>query len=104
MGGRKIDSVFFHAWITARVTQFAPQGHQMLNDLYDIVRQDVACQQDDGTFVIDHGMESGEPTRWTSFYDEKSMVAYLPVLTARMAAAGMPLKHDRAVCGGLWFQ
>ena len=22
----------------------------------------------------------------------------------RMAAAGMPLKHDRAVCGGLWFQ
>jgi hypothetical protein len=104
MGGRKIDNVFFHAWITAYVTRFAPQGRRMLEELYDIVRQDLACQREDGMFVLDHGLESGKPTRWTSFYDAKSLVAYLPVLSARMAAEGLAPKSDRAVCGTLWFQ
>ena len=104
MGGRKIDNVFFHAWITAYVTRFAPGGRMMLEELYDVVRQDVACQRQDGMFVIDHGLESGKPTRWTSFYDAKSLVAYLPVLTARMAATGLIPKTERAVCGTLWFE
>jgi hypothetical protein len=104
VGGRKIDNVFFHAWITASVTRFAPQGRQMLEELYDIVRQDVACQREDGMFVIDHGMEAGKPTRWTSVYDAKSLVAYLPVLSARMAAEGLALKPGKATCDRLWFQ
>jgi hypothetical protein len=104
MGGRKIDNVFFHAWITAHVTRFAPRGRQMLEELYDIVRQDLACQREDGMFVIDHGMESGKPTRWTSFYDAKSLVAYLPVLTARMGAEGVAPKPGKPACGRLWFE
>jgi len=104
MGGRKIDNVFFHAWITAQVTRFAPQGRQLLEELYGIVRQDVACQREDGAFVIDHGMESGKPTRWISFYDAKSMVAYLPVLASRMRAVGLQPKPESAVCAGLFFE
>jgi hypothetical protein len=104
MGGRKIDNVFFHAWITAYVTRFAPQGRRMLEELYDIVRQDLACQREDGMFVIDHGIKAGKPTRWTSFYDAKSLVAYLPVLSARMAAVGLTPKSGGATCGTLWFE
>ncbi|MGC8793765.1 MAG: hypothetical protein ACP5U2_10285, partial [Bryobacteraceae bacterium] len=104
MGGRKIDNVFYHAWITAAVTRFAPQGGQMLEELYRIVRSDAACQREDGSFLLDHGTESGLATQWTSFYDAKSLVAYLPVLAARRAALGLQPAAEPAVCGGLFFQ
>lgn len=104
MGGRKIDNVFYHAWITTAVTRFAPQGQQMLEELYRIVRADAACQREDGSFLLEHGVESGLPTAWTSFYDAKSLVAYLPVLAARRAALGLAPDSQPAVCGGLWFQ
>ncbi len=104
MGGRKIDNVFYHAWITAAVSRFAPDGSHMLEELYAIVRADAACQRDDGSFLLDHGVESGLPTAWTSFYDAKSLVAYLPVLAARRAAVGLPPAKKPAACGGLWFQ
>jgi hypothetical protein len=38
-------------------------------------------------FPIDHGMESGKNTIWASYYDPKAFVAYVPVLTAHLAAA-----------------
>lgn len=86
IGGRKIDNVFFHAWITAQVTRFAPDGRDLLDQLYEIVRLDAAGQRSDGLFVLDHGIESGRRTRWTSVYDAKSLVAYVPALAARVAA------------------
>jgi hypothetical protein len=104
MGGRKVDNAFYHAWITAAVTRFATQGQSLLEELYQVVRSDVACQREDGSFLLDHGPEAGLPTRWTSFYDAKSLVAYLPVLAARRAALGLPPSPEPAVCGGLWFE
>jgi len=99
-----VDNAFYHAWITAAVTRFATQGQSMLEELYQVVRSDVACQREDGSFLLDHGPEAGLPTRWTSFYDAKSLVAYLPVLAARRAALGLPPSPEPAVCGGLWFE
>lgn len=104
MGGRKIDNVFYHAWITTAVTRFAPEGSRMLEELYQVVRGDAACQREDGSFLLEHGVESGLPTAWTSFYDAKSLVAYLPVLAARRAALGLPPPAEPAACKGLWYQ
>ncbi len=50
------------------------------------VRRETAFQTPDGLFLLDHGIEAGMETKWGSYYDPKSFVAYVPVLTAHMAA------------------
>ncbi len=86
MGGGDRHFVFYQAWISTRVAKIAPDGASMTQKLLAAVRREVATQTPDGLFPLDHGMEAGLETRWASYYDPKSFVAYVPVLTAAMAA------------------
>lgn len=88
VGGGELHFVFYHAWISTRVAKFAPDGDALRLELYAVVKREVARQRPDGLFTLDHGVESGMPTRWISYYEAKSLVAYVPVLTAHLA--GMP--------------
>ncbi|MEO7142981.1 MAG: hypothetical protein ABI165_05700 [Bryobacteraceae bacterium] len=86
MGGGDRHFVFYHAWISTRVAKVAPDGDEMVQKLLRAVRREVAHQTSDGLFPLDHGMEGGMETRWASYYDPKSFVAYVPVLTAYLEA------------------
>jgi hypothetical protein len=83
--GDELHFAFYHSWISTRVAKFAPDGDEMIRTLLRVVRREVNRQRPDGQFSVDHGMESGLPTIWTSYYEAKSLVAYVPVLTAHMA-------------------
>jgi hypothetical protein len=85
VGGGNLHFVFYHAWISTRVAKFAPDGEKLIRMLVPIVRREVALQRHDGLFTLEHGYESGIPTRWTSYYEAKSLVAYVPVLAAHLA-------------------
>ena len=85
MGGGDRHFVFYHAWISTRVAKIAPDGEEMTRKLLEAVRREAAQQTPDGLFPIDHGMEAGKVTRWGSYYDPKSFVAFVPVLTAHLA-------------------
>jgi hypothetical protein len=87
MGGGDRHFVFYHAWISTRTAKIAPDGKEMTKRLLQAVRREVKNQTPDGVFPIDHGMESGKNTIWASYYDPKAFVAYVPVLTAHLAAA-----------------
>jgi hypothetical protein len=69
MGGGDGHFVFYHAWISTRVAKVAPDGDEMTRKLLQAVRRETAHQ-----------------TRWASYYAPKSFVAYVPVLTAHLAA------------------
>lgn len=86
MGGGDRHFVFYHAWISTRVAKVAPEGPEFTQKLLQAVRRELAHQTPDGLFPIDHGMEGGKETKWGSYYDPKSFVAYVPVLTAHLAA------------------
>lgn len=87
VGGGELHFVFYHAWISMRVAKFAPDRDEIIRKLLSAVRREVARQRPDGTFVLDHGVEAGSPTRWISYYDAKSLVAYVPTLAAHLAAS-----------------
>ena len=87
MGGGDRHFVFYHAWISTRVAKVAPDGREFTQKLLQAVRREAAHQTPDGLFPLDHGMEGGKETKWGSYYDPKSFVAYVPVLTAHLAAA-----------------
>ncbi len=86
MGGGDRHFVFYHAWISIRVAKIAPDGEEMTRKLLQAVRREAAMQTPDGMFPLDHRMEAGKETIWASYYDPKSFVAYVPVLTAQLAA------------------
>ncbi|HUQ94764.1 MAG TPA: hypothetical protein VM120_23995 [Bryobacteraceae bacterium] len=90
MGGGDRHFVFYHAWISTRVAKVAPDGPEMTRKLLQAVRREVAAQTADGLFPLDHGMEAGKETRWGSYYAPKSFVAFVPVLTAHLAAQQTP--------------
>jgi hypothetical protein len=90
VGGGELHFVFYHAWISARVAKIAPDGEDLTRKLLTAVRREVARQDAAGVFPMEHGVQSGIQTRWTSYYDEKSLVAYVPVLAAYMRARKIP--------------
>lgn len=105
VGGGELHFVFYHAWLSTAVSRFSPDGPQLVAKLLEVVQREVARQREDGQFPIDHGFESGLKTRWTSYYDLKALVAYVPVLSARLAAlqaqgaahwSVQPVHHDPA--------
>ncbi|MEO7650215.1 MAG: hypothetical protein ABIZ80_07085 [Bryobacteraceae bacterium] len=85
VGGGELHFVFYHAWISMRVAKFAPDRDEIIGKLLTAVRREVARLRPDGTFVLDHGVEAGSPTRWISYYDAKALVAYVPTLAAHLA-------------------
>jgi hypothetical protein len=84
--GDELHFAFYHSWISTRVAKFAPDGDAMTRTLLRVVRREMNRQRLDGQFNVEHGMESGLPTIWTSYYEAKSLVAYVPVLAAHLAA------------------
>ncbi|MEO7650214.1 MAG: hypothetical protein ABIZ80_07080 [Bryobacteraceae bacterium] len=87
IGGGDLHYVFYHSWLgteLARVTGDA----SLLPGLGAVVRRELAKQEPDGTFPMQLGtLWSQYPTRVISYYDAKSVVAYLPVLGSRLAQA-----------------
>jgi hypothetical protein len=90
VGGGELHFVFYHAWISTRVAKIAPDGENLARKLLAVVRREVARQDASGVFPMEHGAQNGIHTRWTSYYDEKSLVAYVPVLAAYMKARKIP--------------
>jgi len=88
VGGGELHFVFYHAWISTRVAKIAPDGRALMAKLLPVVERELARQRPDGLFTLDRGNEAGMPTRWVSYYEAKSLVAYVPVITAHLAAAG----------------
>lgn len=86
VGGGELHFTFYHAWISTRVAKFAPAGAAMTEKLLGYVRREVARQRPDGLWALERGSEAGLPTRWTSYYEAKSLVAYVPVLAAHVRA------------------
>jgi hypothetical protein len=82
MGGGDRHFVFYHSWISTRVAKVAPDGHEMTRKLLQAVRRETAQQTPDGLFRRD----AGKLTQTGSYYAPKSFVAYVPVLTAHLAA------------------
>jgi hypothetical protein len=56
-----------------------------------VVRREVARVRQEGLIPYEPGFGGGMPTTWTSYYDAKALVAYVPVITARLTA----LIHSR---------
>jgi hypothetical protein len=80
---------FYHAWLDAELTRLSGDTSG-LKPLRDIIVKELARQNADGAFPMNVGsLWSQYPTQVISYYDPKSIVAYLPVLSARMAAAGV---------------
>jgi len=85
MGGGDRHFVFYTAWIATRVAKVVPDGADLTKLLLQAVRREMARQTPDGQFPMDKGVAAGLPTSWVSYYDPKSAVAYVPVLTAHLA-------------------
>jgi hypothetical protein len=83
--GDELRFAFHHTWISTRVAKFAPDGDAITRTLLRVVRCEMNRQRPDGQFSLEHGMEPGLPTIWTSYYEAKSLVAYVPVLAAHLA-------------------
>jgi hypothetical protein len=86
LGGGALHYVFYHAWLASDLARLTGDG-SLLPAMTRLVRQEVARQHPDGSFPFDLGvLWSQYPTRVVSYYDAKSVVAYLPALAARLAA------------------
>jgi hypothetical protein len=96
MGGGDGHFVFYHSWISTRVAKIAPDGDEFTRKLLQAVRREAAKQTPDGLFPLDHGMEGGMETKWASYYTPKSFVAYVPVITAHLAAAGQTAPRNQS--------
>ena len=84
IGGGDTHFVFYHCWVSTRIAKLAPDGDQRIRDLLEVARREVSHVRPDGLIPFDKGMSSGLPTVWTSYYDAKSLVAYVPVLAAHL--------------------
>ena len=91
IGGGEAHFVFYHAWISTRVAALCPDRAALAEDLMSVVRREVARVRQDGLIPYEPGFGGGMPTTWTSYYDAKALVAYVPVITARLTA----LIHSR---------
>ena len=69
-----------------RVAKIVPDGDELTKLLLTAVRREMARQTPDGQFPMDKGVAAGMKTSWVSYYDPKSAVAFVPVLTAHLAS------------------
>ena len=84
IGGGDLHYVFYHAWLGVELARLSGDS-SLLPRLAGVVRREVARQEPDGTFPMELGsLWSQYPTRVISYYDAKSVVAYLPVLGSRL--------------------
>ena len=84
IGGGDLHYVFYHAWLETELSRLTGDS-SLLPQLTAVVRREVAKQDQDGTFPMQLGsLWSQYPTRVISYYDAKSVVAYLPVLGSRL--------------------
>ena len=67
------------------MAEIAPDGDALTGTLVMMVRRELKRQRPDGTFAIDRESAGGMPTIWHSYYDDKALVAYVPVLAAHLA-------------------
>ena len=88
IGGGDAHFVFYHCWVSTRIAKLAPDRDSRIQDLLEVARREVATVRPDGVISLRKGMSSGLPTVWTSYYDAKALVAYVPVLTAHLASRG----------------
>jgi hypothetical protein len=99
IGGGDLHYVFYHAWLGCELAQLTGDT-KMLERLVPIVRREAARQQPDGTFPMELGaLWSQYPSRVISYYDPKSVVAYLPVLGARLALLPKPVRGSAVRSG-----
>ena len=70
------------------MARFAPDGDELIKKLYPIVQREMRRQRSDGNFPLERGIEAGMRTRWISYYEAKSLIAYVPVITAHLAGRG----------------
>lgn len=86
IAGGELHYVFYHAWLGAEVSRLA-KDPTLLKPLLAKVREQMARQALDGSFPMEMGsLWSQYPHAVVSYYDPKSVVAYIPVLEARLAA------------------
>ncbi len=86
IAGGELHYVFYHAWLGAEVSRLAGDP-TLLKPLLGKVREQMARQALDGSFPMEMGsLWSQYPHTVVSYYDPKSVVAYIPVLEARLAA------------------
>ncbi len=87
IGGGELHYVFYHAWLDVEVSRMS-NNPALIAPLAKIVREQLARQNANGVFPMDLGtLWSQYPTQVISYYDPKAVVAYLPVLGARLAAS-----------------
>ncbi len=84
VGGGDAHFVFYHAWLSTRVAKYARDGDRITQQLGTYVEREMKRVRPDGLITLEMGLRSGLPTRWTSYYDAKSMVAYVPVYYAHL--------------------
>ena len=76
---------FYHAWLDTEISRLA-NDPSMIKPLAEAVRRQLIRQDANGAFPMDIGsLWSQYPTQVISYYDPKAVVAYLPVLGARLA-------------------
>ncbi len=80
--GAEAHFAFYNAWISSRIARLCPDRQQLIKTLVRVVNREVGRVRPDGLVPLDHGMEGGLPTVWTSYYDAKALVGYVPVLSA----------------------
>jgi len=86
IAGGELHYVFYHAWLGSEVSRLAGDD-SLLKPLLEKVREQMARQALDGSFPMEMGsLWSQYPHTVISYYDPKSVVAYIPVLSARLAA------------------
>jgi hypothetical protein len=85
IGDGGLHYFFYHAWLDTEVSTLAGDP-SMIKPLADAVRRQLVRQDPNGAFPMDIGtLWSQYPTQVISYYDPKAVVAYLPVLGARLA-------------------
>lgn len=86
LGEGGLHYIFYHACLDAQVSRLA-NDPSMLKSLVVMIRSQVVRQNAEGAFPIEAGsLWSQYPTQILSSYDAESVVACLPVLSARLAA------------------
>lgn len=86
IAGGELHYVFYHAWLGSELSRLA-NDNTLLKPLLAKVREQMARQAQDGSFPMSMGsLWSQYPNTVVSYYDPKSVVAYVPVLAARLAA------------------
>jgi len=86
----EVHFVVYFAWHFAEAHKLTGDD-EMLREFIKVLDSELQRQVEDGTFPYVTQF-SPRTSQWISYYDPKSASAYLPVLAARMKAAGITRK------------